>query len=187
MISEKLKKQIRDALESKFFKKIEITAISSLLGGCINECYKLKTNAGFFFVKINNACLFPSMFESEAKGLKLLKSTGTIRIPEVVFGKNGENNFLILEFKEERLNKQIEFARDKRTIDPNTVKQFSNLFKRLNELFPEEQPSLLHGDLWSGNYLASPEGDVCLIDPAVYYGFREMDIAMTRLFGGFSP
>lgn len=46
-------------------------------------------------------------------------------------------------------------------------------------------PSLLHGDLWSGNYLADERGEACLIDPAVYYGHREADLAMTRLFGGF--
>ncbi|WP_051560053.1 fructosamine kinase family protein [Marinobacterium jannaschii] len=48
-----------------------------------------------------------------------------------------------------------------------------------------EQPSLLHGDLWSGNVLFDSE-DVWLIDPAVYCGDREADIAMTELFGGFS-
>ena len=49
-----------------------------------------------------------------------------------------------------------------------------------------ESSSLLHGDLWSGNYHTGPNGEPCLIDPAVYYGHREMDLAMTRLFGGFS-
>lgn len=48
-----------------------------------------------------------------------------------------------------------------------------------------EQPSLLHGDLWSGNVLFDNDGP-WLIDPAVYYGDREADIAMTELFGGFS-
>jgi protein-ribulosamine 3-kinase len=47
------------------------------------------------------------------------------------------------------------------------------------------QPSLLHGDLWGGNWLASPSGEPVIFDPAVYYGDREADIAMTRLFGGF--
>lgn len=50
-----------------------------------------------------------------------------------------------------------------------------------------EPPSLLHGDLWSGNYLADSEGRAVLIDPATYYGHREADLAMTRLFGGFPP
>lgn len=48
------------------------------------------------------------------------------------------------------------------------------------------QASLLHGDLWSGNY-AFTNGEPVLFDPAVYYGDREADLAMTELFGGFSP
>ncbi len=48
-----------------------------------------------------------------------------------------------------------------------------------------EPPSLLHGDLWGGNFIVDEKGEACLIDPAVYYGHREADLAMTRLFGGF--
>jgi protein-ribulosamine 3-kinase len=48
----------------------------------------------------------------------------------------------------------------------------------------QPQPSLLHGDLWSGNAGFTPEGPV-VYDPAVYYGDREADLAMTELFGGF--
>jgi protein-ribulosamine 3-kinase len=47
------------------------------------------------------------------------------------------------------------------------------------------QPSLLHGDLWGGNWLAGRDGTPWIFDPAVYYGDREADIAMTHLFGGF--
>lgn len=47
------------------------------------------------------------------------------------------------------------------------------------------QPSLLHGDLWGGNWSCDSDGKPCIYDPAVYYGDREADIAMTRLFGGF--
>jgi len=50
----------------------------------------------------------------------------------------------------------------------------------------DEPPTLLHGDLWSGNYISDERGMPCLIDPAVYYGHREADLAMTKLFGGFS-
>ena len=49
----------------------------------------------------------------------------------------------------------------------------------------EPEASLLHGDLWSGNYAFTREGEPCIFDPAVYYGDREADIAMTELFGGF--
>jgi len=65
-------------------------------------------------------------------------------------------------------------------------KKFDVLFNLLNEIIPVYQPSLLHGDLWSGNFLIDHNGHACLIDPAVYYGNREADIAMTKLFGGFS-
>lgn len=63
---------------------------------------------------------------------------------------------------------------------------FDQLATQLDQLFPSAPPALLHGDLWSGNYLISPTGQAGLIDPAIYYGHREMDLAMTRLFGGFS-
>ena len=48
-----------------------------------------------------------------------------------------------------------------------------------------EPPSLLHGDLWGGNFMVDEKGEPCLIDPAAYFGHREADLAMTRLFGGF--
>ena len=50
----------------------------------------------------------------------------------------------------------------------------------------KEKPSLLHGDLWGGNYMVDESGNAVLIDPAVYYGHREADLGMTKLFGGFS-
>ncbi len=65
---------------------------------------------------------------------------------------------------------------------------FSNLdsfYVIVEDEIPVEKPSLLHGDLWSGNYLVTQNGMPCLIDPAVAYGPREMDIAMMHLFGGF--
>jgi fructosamine-3-kinase len=55
---------------------------------------------------------------------------------------------------------------------------------KLNDIFPEEPPALLHGDLWSGNFMIGKDGPV-IYDPAVYYGHREMDIGMSLLFGGF--
>ncbi len=50
----------------------------------------------------------------------------------------------------------------------------------------EEPPSLMHGDLWSGNFMCDSLGNAVIFDPAVYYGHRELDIAMTKMFGGFS-
>jgi protein-ribulosamine 3-kinase len=60
------------------------------------------------------------------------------------------------------------------------------LRSKIAVFFPRQPPaSLLHGDLWSGNYAIDAEGEPVIFDPAVYYGDRETDIAMTELFGGF--
>ena len=58
--------------------------------------------------------------------------------------------------------------------------------KKAAGLFPEEPAALLHGDLWGGNYMIHTGGDAVIFDPAVYFGHREMDLGMTKLFGGFS-
>ena len=61
--------------------------------------------------------------------------------------------------------------------------------EKLPAFFPghEPLPSLLHGDLWSGNAAALAGGEPVIFDPAIYYGDREADLAMTELFGGFPP
>ncbi len=89
-------------------------------------------------------------------------------------------------FINERMLPQIKLARNKGAISKKLVDTFENFFKYIDEIFPVENPAMLHGDLWNGNYMVSPDGTATLIDPAVYYGHREMDIAMTQLFGGFS-
>jgi len=89
-------------------------------------------------------------------------------------------------FIEERLNKQLALARNKGLVDSTLMRNFEQLFIAIPSIFPKEPPSLVHGDLWSGNYLCDENGNPCIIDPAVYYGFREMDIGMSKLFGGFS-
>jgi len=66
--------------------------------------------------------------------------------------------------------------------DLNDANSFCN---ELKNFFPAESPSILHGDLWSGNYMIHSSGYAAIVDPAVYWGHREMDIGMTKLFGGF--
>lgn len=88
-------------------------------------------------------------------------------------------------FIRQRLQKQLDIAGHD-IVDAQLRNQFERLFDRLDSLYPNEPPALLHGDLWSGNYVITDPGQPVLIDPAVYYGNREVDIAMTTLFGGFS-
>ncbi len=66
-------------------------------------------------------------------------------------------------------------------------KYFNQIENKIDDILKgsEEEPSLLHGDLWSGNYMVDENGNACIIDPAVYYGHREADLAMTKLFGGY--
>lgn len=88
-------------------------------------------------------------------------------------------------FIRKRLEVQLQLALDHKRVDNAFATRLRNAYKNLPDLLPQKKPSLLHGDLWSGNVLTGENGKVCLIDPAVYYGHREMELAFTRLFGGF--
>lgn len=88
-------------------------------------------------------------------------------------------------FIENRISPLVKKAFDKSLLQINHLRQFENLFQKLNEIVPQEKPSLVHGDLWSGNLMSGKNQCPVFIDPAVYFGNREMDIAMTQLFGGF--
>jgi protein-ribulosamine 3-kinase len=71
-----------------------------------------------------------------------------------------------------------------RRVESQAEQSLSNMTRILETV--REAPSLVHGDLWGGNVLRTPCGLPALIDPAVYFGHREVDLAMTELFGGFS-
>lgn len=86
----------------------------------------------------------------------------------------------------QRLEPLVRTAVDTGLLTRTDSVAFDQLAHKLNLIFPAAAPALLHGDLWSGNYLISPSGQAGLIDPAIYYGHREIDLAMTQLFGGFS-
>lgn len=89
-------------------------------------------------------------------------------------------------FGEQRLRFQLEIARRNGRLDGRLGTAIESIIDRLGDLLPEpERSSLIHGDLWGGNLMSRDDGVPVLIDPAVYYGHREADLAMTRLFGGF--
>lgn len=90
-------------------------------------------------------------------------------------------------WRRHRLGHQLELARRNGVSDATLERLGDRLLDRLDTFLeePDEPPSLLHGDLWSGNFMVDETGEPVLIDPACYYGRREADLAMTRLFGGF--
>ena len=90
-------------------------------------------------------------------------------------------------WREQRLGFQLDLAA--RNGYGDLQKQGQRLLEKLPELFDgySPVPSLLHGDLWSGNHAFTADGVPVLFDPAPYYGDREADLAMTELFGGFDP
>jgi fructosamine-3-kinase len=91
-------------------------------------------------------------------------------------------------YGERRLRPLVERARARGLLDPALSRGLEQLLSALERwLGPEEAPARLHGDLWAGNVHVSPDGAPVLIDPAVYGGQREVDLAMMRLFGGFGP
>ncbi len=91
-------------------------------------------------------------------------------------------------FAERRLGQQLALA-ERRGLPPPLAGAVRRVAAALADYFPggEPAPSLLHGDLWGGNWGAAPGAVPCLFDPAVYFGDAEADLAMTRLFGGFGP
>jgi len=100
---------------------------------------------------------------------------------------NGWKNDWIEFWREQRLGFQLQLAAHK-----GYTGKIQHLGKNLMDALPAyfvdytPQPSLLHGDLWSGNHAFLADGTPAIFDPAAYYGDRECDIAMTELFGGFS-
>ncbi len=209
----------------------KIISYSSLGGGCIGSCYKVKTTSQDYFVKYYSKT---GISTEEAHGIKALANSNTVKVPEVL---KADDHFLVLNFifqgakvkdfqlilgiklatlhkttaskfgfyennhigstpqinkfkkkwidfyLENRLDYQVSISEDKDIIDT---------YKKLRDKIPEilekslEEPCLIHGDLWGGNVISNEKGEPVLIDPAVYYGNREMELAMTRLFGGFT-
>jgi len=217
-----------------------IESRSGIGGGCINECYVVRSRGHAFFVKLN-APVRADMFAAEAEGLAEIARSHTVRVPQpVCHGANAKASWLVLEhlelrpgddrsmaqlgrnlarmhrvtaarygwrrdntigatpqvntrsgdwiafWRERRLGYQLKLA-GSRGHSGRLVADGERLLAALPSFFHGHTPppSLLHGDLWSGNAALEAGGDPVIYDPAVYYGDREADLAMTELFGGF--
>lgn len=100
--------------------------------------------------------------------------------------KNTWTNEWISFFRDCRLRPQLKVA--ERYLDQRDRKLADSLLDHLDQyLIEPKAPSLIHGDLWAGNVMTGSDGRAWIIDPAAYYGHPEADLAMTELFGGFSP
>ncbi len=90
-------------------------------------------------------------------------------------------------YRDQRLGVQFLLLREKQRLPSHRANSLEMLMGSLDRFIDEAmvQPSLLHGDLWGGNFMMS-QGQAVLIDPAIYYGHREVEMAFTELFGGFS-
>ena len=240
MIDEIIKRDLSETLSAQLSVKIQINHAERIHGGDINETFRLETNEGRWFLKLNDARKYPDMFAREMDGLNELRAAGSLNVPQPHHaGVAGRHAYLLMEYVEKgaaapdfwesfaagmarlhqrtrpffglqaanyigsvkqyntpynswpvfyafnRLMPLARMAYDQHRMDSAMLRQMESLCRRLPGLFPDEAPALLHGDLWSGNFLVGANGKACIFDPAVYYGHREMDLAMTRLFGGF--
>jgi fructosamine-3-kinase len=216
-------------------------------GGDINQSARFLCSGTAYFVKWNTNAP-PTMFPTEAHGLRLLAGADEVRVPAVIAQGDADGAcpaFLVLEwietgskhgsprtmedfgaalaalhrhtaeahgldrdnfigrlpqpntrsvswidfYREQRIGAQMALARRLGRLPRRRQDLLTRLMDRLTDWLDDETipPSLIHGDLWGGNYLVDSAGNAVLIDPAVCYGHREMDLAMSELFGGFSP
>ena len=115
----------------------------------------------------------------ETYGFKEWNYIGSIR------QENNEKTTWAEFFATQRIEPIYQQAREKGYFSAGTTSLIHKLLDKVDNLFPIEQPALLHGDLWNGNMMFNTNNEASIYDPAVYFGHREMDIAMTKLFGGF--
>ena len=241
MINQDIKLFLEQRLSQQLSRSIHILQVSHVSGGSINKtCQLMLDTKERFFLKINDADLYPGLFEKERFGLESLRPF--VRTPEVImsevfeqhqllvmewiepgskterfwkefgiklaslhqhnstsFGLNYDNYMGSLAqcnmwsdtwvdfFREQRLEPQVKLAFENGLLPKRWLKNLENLYSQLPSFFPEEKPCLVHGDLWSGNFICDQQQMPVLIDPAIYYGHRSVDLAMTTLFGRFHP
>jgi fructosamine-3-kinase len=90
-------------------------------------------------------------------------------------------------YRDRRLAPQVALAHERGRLTPDRERLLRRMIDGLDRLLdaPASPPSLLHGDLWSGNFMVLADNQPAVLDPAAYYGDREIELAFTELFGGF--
>ena len=217
-------------------RKGTVAHVRPVGGGCIhNGCRVEATDGATFFLKWSRETP-PGMFEAEADGLRALRASDALTVPEPLAWSDGPPAWLLMEYvepgpgdsdaamgeglarihasgraaafgwsrdnwigslpqrntesaswgtfwRDARLGPQLETARRGGRL---TDQRFDRLLDAVPEALADVSgPELLHGDLWSGNAFTSEQGRPVLVDPAVYRGDGEVDLAMSELFGGF--
>ena len=219
----------------------KVLRYKSVSGGDIANAYAIETATNLFFVKTSSKPWAEELFRSESRGLKQLKATKTIKVPQVYAeGILDPIGYLVLEFieskrpsskdferlgqqlaalhqvpqpnqfgapidnyighlpqsntmksrwatfyVEQRLLPQIHLAQNKGLLKSETMPSKAKMEEICSYISGDVISSLLHGDLWAGNFLIALDGTPVLIDPSTYVGHSEVDLAMSRLFGGF--
>ncbi len=159
-----------------------------------------KENGAFLIMEyLDRGASIPSFWEDFAHQLFEMHSADTTAFTNGGSFGFTEDNYIGAKPQSNRVCESwIEFFRDCRLkprfeqtasyFDSSMQRKINSLLDHLDRYLVEPtHPSLLHGDLWGGNYTVGPDGKAWLIDPAVYVGHAEADFAMTELFGGFSP
>ena len=221
-------------------KSTEIRHLQFISGGFVNQSVRVDTNEGKYFIKFNESQP-EAIFNSEAKGLKLLQShLKSAIIPKVEFvGKVDSRQVMVQEyiqnkaifnsfwenlgktiaelhsnhqnkaglnfktytntfeqindeneswphfFFQKRLQVQFGMAYYKGIIEKHYLRKLDSLQTAFEALYEHEPFSLLHGNLRKENVYPTTTDQVCMVNPAVYFGHREVDIAIAKLFGGF--
>lgn len=237
--------RLAEAIEKEYGHGVTVVKKTPVHGGDANDAYALILSDGKRAFLKANSISNADFFRAEKEGIDAIRSTGTIRVPEIyAAGTDDGYSFLLMEhidskgkihgfwdelgrklaamhkadtagfvrngkygfmadnyigagyqrnncmdswtefFSEQRL--RFQFKKAERYFDSDMIKKAGKLLDTLDRfLYEPEKPSLLHGDLWAGNFMSDENGKPMLIDPAVYVGCNEADIAMTELFGGF--
>lgn len=151
----------------------------------LTEYIEQDNNSGEFFEQLGKQLALLHKYQGTYYGFYEDNYIGLN--PQLNIPTHKESSDWITFYFNKRLLYQFRLAEKNGYISAVLLKNFIRLENKLYEIIGGsiEQPTLLHGDLWAGNFLCDTNNSPVLIDPAVYYGHREADLAMTKIFGGF--